>query len=184
MSRYFIILLITALTIFPMDSFAGVWEASSGFNYNRSEYAGGSYTWTRRWGAALGYNFTDTSQIELSYQNSFDRNHYQNYEDSFFRDEVYSMNWVQNILDKTYMIQPYFKLGAGQLHRKASTTNAVGQSQISETDSFTVVMGIGTRLILTKGFGLRMEGTSFLTAGRLGTWRDNIAVSFGGSLYF
>lgn len=177
-------LLSFAFAFFPRETLAGFFEYSLGFNYSRSEYSGGSYSWSRRWGTSLGYNFSDSSSIELAFQDNFDRNHYANYEDSFYKDRVYSVNWVQNLFGKQYAIQPYFKLGVGQLNRKATIINILGQQQISEQNSVTGVIGMGTRIFLTKTFAIRLEGTSYLSGGRIKTWRDNLALSIGGSIYF
>lgn len=176
--------ILAGLLFAPLPSLAGFFEYSLGFNYSRSEYSGGSYSWSRRWGTSLGYNFTDSSTIEASFQDNYDRNHYANYEDSFYDDQVYSVNWVQYLFGKEVPFRPYFKLGVGQLHRKATITNSLGQSQISEQDSMTGVLGAGARISLTQTFGIRIEATSYLTGARISTWQDNIAMSIGGSIYF
>lgn len=177
----FLVILIAAI---PSSAFAGFWETSVGFNYSRSEYSGGSFAWTRRTGVSLGYNFNDSSTMEVAYQKSFERNHYEGFEDSFYDDKVYSVNWVQNILGKQSFIQPYFKLGVGQLIRNASIYDGVGRSQITKLKQVTGVIGAGMRLYLTKEFAIRIEGTSYLPKGHLEEWRDNFAFSFGVSLYF
>lgn len=163
---------------------AGFWEASAGLNYSRSKYSGGSYSWSRRLGGSLGYNFSDSSTVEIAAQKSFERNHYEGFEDSFYDDQVYSVNFVWNILDKQSVIQPYVKVGVGQLVRNASVHNSTGQSQLQELNQLTGVIGTGFRIYLTKTTALRLEGTSYLSGAKLGTWRDNFGMTFGLSLYF
>jgi hypothetical protein len=163
---------------------AGFFEISSGLNYSRSEYEGGSYSWSRRLGGSFGYNFNDSSTIEFAYQKSFERNHYEGFEDSFYDDQVYSVNWVQNFLGKESPVQPYLKLGVGQLIRNASITNSLNQSRVDKLSQVTGVLGAGMKIYLTKTFALRMEGTSYLSEGKLNTWRNNFGLTFGGSFYF
>jgi hypothetical protein len=163
---------------------AGYWDLSLGFNYNRSEFANQSYSWTRRYGVSMGYHFTETSTIEFSLQDSYDRNKYTGYEDSTYHDRVYSVNWVQAFSGKEDLFQPYVKGGVGVLNRDAMIVDSIGRSQESQTDSITGVIGLGLRIRLTQTLGLRMEGTSYLSGGRISTWRDNFAATFGASFYF
>lgn len=164
---------------------AGYWEISTGLNYNRSTYAGGSYSWTRRLGGSVGYNFSDSSTIELAYQKSRDRTHYEGFEDSTYDDAVLSVNMVWNILGKQAMFQPYVKGGIGQLNRRATIYIAPdNKSQITSLDQLTGVIGGGVRFYLTKQFAIRLEATSYLSGAKLKTWKDNFGSTLGGSFYF
>ncbi len=169
---------------FPASALAGYWEFSTGFNYNRSKYSEGSYSWTRRLGGSVGYNFNDSSTLEFAYQKSFERNHYEGFEDSFYRDEVYSVNVVWNLLGRQSMVQPYLKVGVGQLNRKASINNTTGQTQTQELNQLTGVGGAGLKIFVTKEFAIRMEGTSYLAGAKLNTWKNNFGATFGISLYY
>lgn len=186
MKRFFYIFILIAITwaVFPLHVFAGQWESSAGFNYSRSEYANASYSWEKRYGLSFGYGFSDSSTVEFSYQKSFTRNHITGFEDSTFEDTVLSVNWLQYIFGKQYNFQPYFKLGIGQLNRDASSTNGSGQVQEFKQDSVTGVIGLGTRLYLTKTFAIRAEYTSYLSGGKISSFKDNIAASLGISLVF
>lgn len=163
---------------------ADYWEVSSGFSYSRSQYSGGSYAWSRRLGGSIGYNFSDSSTLEVAAQRSRERNHYEGFEDSTYEDQVISVNMVWNILDKKATLQPYIKVGAGQLVRNASISNSAGQSQLQELQQLTGVLGGGFRLYITKATALRVEGTSYLSGAKLNTWKDNFGMTFGISLYF
>jgi hypothetical protein len=167
-----------------LPAVAGFFEISSGLNYSRSEYDGGSYSWSRRLGGSFGYNFNDSSTIEFAYQKSHERNHFEGFEDSFYDDQVYSVNWVQNFLSKESPVQPYLKLGVGQLIRNASIYDPLGRSSIQKLSQVTGVLGAGLKIYLTKTFAIRMEGTSYLSEGKLNTWRNNFGLTFGGSFYF
>jgi hypothetical protein len=180
--RRVVFVCISALSALPAS--AGFWEISSGLNYSRSEYEGGSYAWSRRLGGSFGYNFNDSSTIEFAYQKSYERNHFQGYEDSVYDDQVYSVNWVQNIFSKESVVQPYVKLGVGQLVRNASISDSLGRSSVQKLSQVTGVLGAGIKFYLTKTFAIRMEGTSYLSEGKLNTWQNNFGLTFGGSIYF
>jgi hypothetical protein len=163
---------------------ADYWELSSGFNYTKSTYSAGSYSWNRRLGGSVGYNFSDSSTVEFAYQNNFERDHYEGFEDSFYRDQVYSVNFVWNILGRNAPIQPYLKVGVGQLNRDSSIYDTVGRSQVEHLDQVTAVLGAGLKLYLTKVFALRVEGTSYLSGARIASWKDNFGATFGISFYY
>ena len=166
------------------SSWAGAFEFSLGLYYNRSNYSNDSYNWSRRWGSSLGYRFTELSQVEFSFSDTMDRTKITNYEDTTFHDQVYSLNWVQSLMNKNQPVQPYVKVGVGQLNRRATGNYAGGASPPSEVDSVTVVLGGGLRIYLTHTFAIRSEFTSYLTGGALSTWKDNIGATIGLSLYF
>ncbi len=180
----FIFLSILCFGLTSQVASAGQWESSIGFNYTKSQYPNDSYSFERRYGFSFGYGFSDSSTVEFSYQKSFTRNHITGFEDSTFEDTVLSVNWLQYIFGKQYVFQPYFKIGVGQLNRDASSTNGSGQVQEFKQDSVTGVIGVGFRYYLTKTFAIRTELTSYLSGGHLGSYKDNIAASFGISMVF
>jgi hypothetical protein len=175
------LLILTAL--FSGAAHADYWELSMGFNYSRSAYSGGSYSWNRRLGGSIGYNFSDSSTIEYSYQKSYERNHYEGFEDSFYDDEVSSVNFVWNVLGRTAQIQPYGKFGIGELNRKA-TIYDTGRTQDQELNQLTGVLGVGLKLLLTKTLAVRVEGTSYLSGAKISSWKDNFGATFGVSFYY
>lgn len=153
-------------------------EASAGFSFNRSNYSEGNYSWNRRWGGSIGYKFSPVSSIEFAIQDVMDRTRIAGYEDTSFHDQIYSVNWVQNLFTFA-SVQPYFKIGGGQLNREASGSYANGASPNPRTDSVTVVLGLGTRIYITRGFGIRAEATSYLTGGSIATYKDNVGLTIG-----
>lgn len=163
---------------------ADYWEFSAGLNYNKSTYSGGSYSWTRRLGGTVGYNFTDSSMVEVAYQQSYQRDHYQGFQDSSYNDRVYSVNLVWNVLGRTSQFQPYFKVGIGQLNREATVSDSIGRSEFTQMDQLTGVIGAGLKLMLTRTFAIRFEGTSYLSGAKISTWQDNFGATFGVSLYY
>ena len=183
-NRFLVGLLALGALLSGSEARAGYLEFSLGFNYSRSEYANESFSYNRRLGGSVGYNFDDSSMVEFGYQNSFERNHYEGFEDSTYRDQVYSVNFVYNILGRSSVIQPYVKLGVGQLNRDSSIYDSQGRSQIQHLDQVTGVIGAGLKLKLTTTLGVRIEGTSYLAGAKLGTWQDNFGATFGISYYY
>ncbi len=161
----------------------GDYDISTGLSFNRVQYAANSYSWTRRWGGSVGINFSASSGIELSLQDLTERTYIPGYEDTTFHDQVMSVNWVQQLIGRGHALQPYVKVGVGQLNREGSGTYANGTGP-GASGSLTAVTGLGMRVYLTRSFAIRTEATSYLTGGNIQTWRDNVGVTFGTSLSF
>lgn len=172
------------LLVGASSAHAGFYELSSGFSYSKTNYSAGSYTKSSRYGLSGGYNFNEFSSIEFSYQNIHTQNHITNTEDSTYKDQIYSINWAQNLMPKDYRVVPFIRLGAGQLNRSAKITDVLGREQQISQDTLTLLLGGGMRISFTKYFGLRIEGTSYLTNGKLRSWKDNYATQIGLSIYF
>ena len=172
------------LVLCPQQAAAGAFELSLGFSFNRSNYTGSNYSWSRHWGATAGYYFTEHSEIEFSVQDIVDRTSIMGYEDTTFHDQIYSFNWVQSLTSKDFPVQPYVKVGLGQLNREATGSYANGGSPPAIVDSLTVVLGAGLRLYFTKKFAIRSEATTYLTGGNIQTWKNNVSTNIGVSFYF
>lgn len=184
--------MIARLTFFFIAAFAAtpsiharaeLFELSSGFSFNRTNYSPGNFSWTRRLGGSLAFKFSPLSSIEFAMQDVYDRTRILGFEDTFFHDEIYSVNWVQNLFTFA-SIQPYFKVGAGQLNREAGGSYANGASPNPRTDSITAVIGAGARVYVTRGFGIRIEAMSYLTGGSIATYKDNVGFTIGASVAF
>jgi hypothetical protein len=175
---------VLAVCLMPSRSGAGVVEISAGGSYSRSQYSENSYTWSRKLGASVGYHFNDRSGFEFSFADSIDRTSISGFEDTTTHDKVYGVSWVQALTGKDYPIQPYFKLGVGQLNREATGSYALGASPPTIVDSVTGIGSLGIKIYLAKGFGIRAEFTTFLAGGSIGTWNDNISTTVGISVYF
>ncbi len=175
---------ITLLALAPSLAKAGAFELGFGFSFNRSTYSQG-YNFTRRWSTTLGYHFSERSGIELGFQDIIDRTVIKDYEDTTFHDRIFSANWVQSFFPKEFPIQPYVKLGIGQLNRDATGFYYNGlAAPPSEVDSLTGILGVGLRIHITKLFSIRSELSSYLVGGRLNTYKDNIALSVGLSFFY
>jgi hypothetical protein len=190
------LLLVLAL---PSVARAG-WEASVGASWSETTYTDPSYTgysWTRHWSAGFGYRFSDLSEIEVSYQDSFDRINIANVEDTSLHDVTYGVNWVQNLLGRGFAVQPYVKAGLGELNRDLSSVvqQQIGppQATVLSEDQVTCILGVGLRLYLTRTLAIRGEATTFVTSDPSGqnggilyfpTWKDNISATVGISYMF
>jgi len=170
--------------LFSAPANAGVFELSVGFSFNQSNYSGDSFYWTRRWGASFAYHFSERSGLEFGFQDITDRTFIQGFQDTTFHDQIYSVSWIQSLLPKDYRLQPYFKIGVGQLNRDASGSYADGGVPPPRVDSITGVFAFGFKLFILQQFALRSEITTYLTGGSIRTWKDNIAFSVGLSFFF
>lgn len=169
---------------FKNNAQAGVFELGSAFSYQRSNFSEGAFTWTRRYSFSIGYYFTQDSEIEFSYQDSTTKTFVTGVQDVTFHDQVYSLDLNYLFLNEGDPLRPYVKMGIGQLNRDAEGTYQGGFSPPGRTDQVTAILGAGIKARLTSRFGLKAEATSYLTGGSIGTWRDNIALAFGGSYFF
>jgi hypothetical protein len=157
-------------------------DLSVGYNYTRTRFTDDSFTSTRRWGVSGGYRFTDTAELELAFTEVIDRNVLVGLEDTTFHDRIYSLNYVQTLVPRRFALQPYVKVGVGQLNRDAEGTYFGGGQPPASVGAVTGVLAAGTRVYFTRRFAVRIEGTSYLQGGSIRTWRDNFALTFGTSL--
>ena len=172
------------LSVFSRQAQAGSFEASAGFSFNRSRYSDDSYSWSRRWGSSLGYHFSDRTELEVAFQDIVDRTKIVGFEDTTFHDTIFSVNWVQGLVGKDWAVQPYVKVGVGQLNREATGSYANGVSPPTIVDSLTGILGAGARIYITRTFAIRTEVSSYLEGGKIKTWQQNIGVTAGLSYYF
>jgi len=163
---------------------AGEFEIAATASYQQSSYGSNYSTTVRRYSASIGYHFFSLSELEVSVQDVLYKNRFGASENTTFHDQIYSVQWVQSLLPERFWIQPYFRAGLGQLNREASGSYSGGGSPPAIYDSVTAVGGVGLRVRLTKSFGLRAEGATYLVGGQVSTWRDNFGVSGGFSLFF
>jgi hypothetical protein len=178
-----IVAIATSSGIFFTPALAGMFESGGSLGYQRSNYGGGSFTWTRRYSATFGYYFTQDSQVEFMYQDSTTRTFVKDVQDVQFRDRVYSINLVHQFF-RNERISPFIRAGIGQLNRDASGTYQGGFSPPPRVDSVTGILGAGIKIRVTQGFSLKVDATTFLAGGAIGTWNDNFAVSFGASVFY
>jgi outer membrane protein W len=166
------------------EAMAGIFEIGAGYSYRHSSYNNGSYTSTSTYNASFGYFFTQDSEVEFLYSDSSNIDFVTGVQDIHYRDRVYSLNLVYHLLSESSSVRPFVRAGVGQLNRDATGTYAGGFSPPGRLDQVTVIGGLGFKARISSQFGLKAEATSYLTGGSVSTWKDNIAVSVGGSFYF
>lgn len=176
-----ILLLVVLFASYPAQ--ASYYELGGSFSFNRTNYGSSGYSWSRRWGVSLGYYFFGLSEVEFSFQDVLYRNLFGYAEDSTYHDQIYSVDWVQAITPKEWGFQPYFKLGAGELHRTASATYW-GATAGATYEQLTAILGAGIKIFLTRSASFRVEGTTYLTDGSISSWQNNFAINAGCSIYF
>lgn len=163
---------------------AGTFELSFGASYSSSDYGNGSFSWNRRIGGSIGYYFFSITELELAYQDVVDQTKITGFQDTTTHDIVVSLNVVQTLVPKSFPVQPYIKLGAGQLYREAKGTYAGGAAPPAVIGSLTVIGGAGLKIYITRNFAIRGEATTYMVGGVLSSWKDNIALTGGVSLLF
>jgi hypothetical protein len=172
------------ILLFPSAASAKAFEISGNFSFSKNSYGNAGYEWTRRWGASVGYTFWGVSEFEISVEDVTYRTVITNYQDTTFHDQIYSFDLVQSFTSKEAFLQPYVKIGIGQLNREASGTYSGGSSPPAIYDALTVIAGVGLRIFIVKNFGLRAEALTYLTGGAISTWQDNVSFNGGVSIYF
>lgn len=173
---------LSALLAFPLRAAAGTFELSLGASYSSSNYGGGNFNWSRRFGGSIGYYFFSVTEIELSYQDALERTKIVNFQDTTTHDIVLGLTIVQGLTPKSFPIQPYIKLGAGQLYREAQGSYSGGAAPPAILGSLTFIGGAGLKIYITRNFAIRGEATTYIAGGVLSTWQDNFALTGGISL--
>ena len=172
------------LLLLGSNAHAGVFELGGTFSFQKSSYNAGSYSWTRSYAGNFGYYFTKETELEFVYQDATTKNFVTGAEDLTYRDRTYSINLLLHFMDEDATFKPYLRGGIGQLNRDATGTYNGGYSAPGELDQVTVIAGAGLKAKLTSRFGLKMEITTYLAGGNISTWKDNISLNVGGSIYF
>ena len=170
-----------ALFMLPTNAQAGIMELSGNFSYSQSNFGNGGFSWSRRYGASIGYYFLALSEIEFSVQDIVYKTGFNDSEFTNFHDQIYSVDWVQSLSPKSSGFQPYFKLGIGQLNRESSSS---GSTSSVIYDSLTGVAGAGLRIFILNFLSIKGECTSYLVGGAISTAKDNLAFNAGISFYF
>ncbi|MCC7440441.1 MAG: outer membrane beta-barrel protein [Bdellovibrionales bacterium] len=162
----------------------GLWEYSLGFSFQRSNYSDESFAWVRRWGTSLGYQFSNHSAIEVSYQDVYQKTYLHEQQDTRLYDRILSANWVLNITPRDALIRPYFKVGGGHLWRDTSSKYASGDEVVGTYDSLSAIIGLGVKWYVAGQVAVRAEAGSYLEGANIATWEDNVSINLGFSVYF
>jgi hypothetical protein len=182
--KTFFAILVAATSFFSHAAHAGVFELGGAFAYNHNAYAGGSVTWTRSYSATFGYYLTADSEVEFSYQDSSNEDYEPVVQDITYRDRVYSINFLYHLMDEASSFRPYFRAGLGQLNRDMTGWYEGGYQPGGRLDQVTVIGGLGFKVKIVGRFSLKAEATTYLSGGEVSSWKDNVTVNIGGSIYF
>ncbi len=172
------------ITLTPWASTAGTFELSAGASFSQSDYGNGSFAWNRRIGGSFGYFFLSITEIELSFQDAMERTKIIGYQDTTVHDMMFGLSIVQSLVPKSFPIQPYLKLGGGQLIREAQGTYAGGAAPPAAFGTITVILGAGLKIYITQNFAIKGEATTYIAGAVLSTWKDNFGITGGVSFFF
>ncbi len=173
---------------------AGI-EISGMAAYSSANLGGGYSTLSRRYTATVDLKFTQVSAIEFEYTNSYSEYTSQNYlsglvstpikEQEIYKDNIFSLNWVQNLVSTKWIIQPYFIIGGGRMNRHFTDSYPdVPYSQSVSQNVFTGTGGAGLRLFLTRSMAIKIEAKTYVPNFQFSKWKDNEMISAGLSWAF
>ena len=160
---------------------AGQFEFGISVSYYQSNVADTSQTWSRRWSANISYTLFSATALEFEFQDVFNQTIVPGFQDTTVQDRILSLNWVQGLVPPDFRVQPYIKIGVGQLNRDllATYTTMVAKAQI---DSITAVLTAGLKFFISRRISITAEATSYLSNGIIDTWKDNLGANVGVSV--
>ena len=191
-----LLLILCPLLVWIEHSEAAVIETSAMLSYSKSTISDTASSRQNRYTASIAFRFTKISAVELSYSVAHTKLSQQlNFTDSILfstisqstmvDDQVISISWIQNILPAKYIIQPYFKIGAGKLRRRQKVEfSALLSTQEQTQKSETGVVGLGIRIFLTKHMALKGEFVTYVPKFQFSKWKESQHFSAGLSWLF
>jgi hypothetical protein len=189
------LLLLLAGFLVSAHAYAAQVELSGMVAYSKSNFNDGYDSMQRRYTGSISFKFTAVSAIELEYSDSISKTSYLTNVGSqlpyytrvayTYRDKVYSVNWVQNLVPSKWIIQPYVLVGYGRMQRKASEA----YPEIGYNHSVTQNVGSGTgggglRIFLTKNMAIKFEARTYVPNFNFKKWKENQMTSAGISWTF
>jgi hypothetical protein len=173
---------------------AAVVEISAMAAYSSSKFNNNYTSEMHRYTGMFDLKFTAVSAIEFEYT---DENTSYSYpsdlgmlskatqEQTSYRDTIYSLNWVQNLVSAKYILQPYFVIGGGRMTRKYTMSlPEFGFGQTTTQNVFTGTGGVGLRIFLTRSMAIKGEVKTYVPNFQFTKWKDNQALSLGLSWAF
>ena len=176
--------MISFIVLQPLSASAGTFELSAGGSFSQSDYGNGSFAWNRRIGGSVGYYFLSITEVELSFQDTLDRTKIVGYQDTTVHDMMFGLSIVQSLVPKSFPVQPYVKVGGGQLIREAQGSYAGGAAPPANFGTITVILGAGLKIYITRNFAIKGEATTYIAGAVLSTWKDNFGITGGISFFF
>jgi hypothetical protein len=192
-ARRLIALALLTLAFAPR-AHAAVVEISAMASYSTSKFNTDVTSVSRRYTGSVDLKFTAVSAIEFEYTDELSEYSFPSdlgllasptKEQESYKDTIYSLNWVQNLISAKYILQPYFVIGGGRMTRKVTMSlPEFGYGQTTTQKVFTGTGGVGVRLFLTKSMALKGELKTYVPNFQFSKWRDNEAFSAGLSWAF
>jgi hypothetical protein len=187
--------LAAACILLPGRVSAAVVEISAMLAYSVSDFADGYKSTQRRYSGSLAFKFTPVSALEFEYMNSATHISYNTTlgniltvptrEVISYQDEVYSFNWVQNLVPSKWIIQPYVVAGGGRMTRRYTDELPVyGYKQVTTQNVVTGTGGVGLRIFLTRSMAVKAEAKTYVPNFQLSKWKENQMLSVGLSWTF
>jgi|GEM_PF-685097 len=170
-------------------------EISGMLAISKSDFADGYKSEQRRYTGSMEFKFTSVSALEFEYTDSKTQTSFPTTLGTLlvrptkqtisYRDQIYSFNWVQNLVSSKWIIQPYVVMGGGRMVRKA--TIALPEFNYSEDSTQNVTSGtagVGIRIFLTKSLAFKAEMKTYVPNFEFKKYKENQMTSFGLSWMF
>ena len=193
--RFLGLLAISCSLFTPGAASAAVVEISGMIALSKSEFADGYRSDTKRYTGSIDFKFTPVSALEFEYMDSRTITSFSTTlgnlllrstkQEITYRDQVYSFNWVQNLVSSKWIIQPYFVFGGGRMVRHI--TIRLPEYNYSENTTQNVTSGtagLGLRIFLTKALAFKTEAKTYVPNFQFSKWKENQMLSFGLSWMF
>jgi len=184
-----------ACLLLPLPASAAVVEISAMVGYNTAQFNDGYRSVQRRYTGTLGFKFTAVSAIEFEYTDATTIVSYNTQlsnllarptrQESTQKDQIYSFNWVQNLVSSKWIIQPYFLLGGGRMTRVYKVgLPEFGFEQVTTQKVTQGTGGVGIRIFLTRSMAIKTELKSYVPNFQFDKWKENQLLSAGVSFAF
>ncbi|HEY8279357.1 MAG TPA: outer membrane beta-barrel protein [Bdellovibrionota bacterium] len=192
--RFFIPLFVCGL-LACVSAQAAVIEISAMLAYSTSDFEDGYHSLQRRYTGTIDFKFTPVSALEFEYTDSTTRITFPTTLGGYialptrqvtnYKDQVYSFNWVQNLVSTKWILQPYFVIGGGKMHRVVTVDlPEYRYSEKSSQNLTTGTGGLGVRLFMTKAMAVKAEAKTYVPEFRFSKWKENQMLSLGLSWAF
>lgn len=188
--------LLLALVAFSApNAFAAAVDISAMLAYSKSDFADGYKSEQRRYTGSAALKFTPVSALEFEYTESVTKISYNTTlgqllkvstrEALTYEDQIYSFNWVQNLVSSKWILQPYVVVGGGRMTRKVTDELPEYAYRVVTTENVTTgTAGVGLRFFLTRAMAIKTEAKTYVPKFQFSKWKENQMLSVGLSWSF
>ncbi len=153
-------------------------------SYSKTNFGSNNFATTRRYTAALAYNLTKVTSLELSFMNTDSYVNQDPFQTSTTNEQILALSVLQALLPASMVVQPYVKAGAAQYNRLQKGTIAGIPTREVFTKSPSGVLGGGVRIFLLKTFSLKAEVQTYLADLKLIEAKNNFSIQGGLGWHF